>query len=90
MRTYRIQLRVNAKYVDVKVQADDDASALKKFNEEFQAGKYQMQDEDFYNSNMIFISYEELNDGTAKASIGEASVGVQMGTTSVRAGQSNP
>jgi len=46
-------------------------------------GEIAAQDEDFYNKQKVFVSYEELKDGTTEVNIGETSVGVQVGGSGV-------
>jgi hypothetical protein len=42
--------------------------------------------EGFYLKNKIFITYEELKNGTTEVDIGETSIGVQMGNSGVTTG----
>ena len=53
------------------------------------AGELQYQDEDFYDKNRIFITYEEIKNGTTGVNIKETSTGVQMGNTGVISEKSN-
>jgi hypothetical protein len=46
-------------------------------------GKFSVQEENLYTPRLVFVTYEELDNGTAKVNIGETSVGVQVGTTGV-------
>ena len=89
MNNYRIQIRSEGKYYDGIIKADNDVLALQQFDEKLNNGEIKAQDEDFYIKNRIFITYEELKNGTTNANIGEASVGVQMGKPSVTTRQSN-
>ena len=89
MNSYRIQIRYEGKYFDGIVQANNDVLALQQFEKQLTNGEIKAQDEDFYNKSRVFITYEELKNGTTNANIGEASVGVQMGKPSVTTGQSN-
>jgi hypothetical protein len=43
-------------------------------------------DEGFYLNNRIFITYEELENGTTEVNIGETSVGISVGATGVATG----
>ena len=89
MKNYRIQIRSEGKYYDGIIKANNDVLALQQFDEKLKNGEIKAQDEDFYNKERVFITYEELKNGTTRASIGEASVGVQMGKPSVTTRQSN-
>ena len=89
MNSYRIQIRSEGKYYDGIVDAETDSEALSQAEKKMRAGEFQCQDEDFYNKSRVFITYEELKNGTTNANIGEASVGVQMGEPSVTTRQSN-
>lgn len=86
MNSYRIQIRSEGKYYDGIIKADNDVLALRQFEKKLTNGEIKAQDEDFYNKSRIFITYEELKNGTTNANIGEASVGVQVGESGVRAG----
>jgi len=86
MNSYRIQIRSEGKYYDGIIKADNDVLALRQFEKKLTNGEIKAQDEDFYNKSRIFITYEELKNGTTNAYIGEASVGVQVGESGVRAG----
>ena len=83
MSSYRIQIRSEGKYYDGIIEAQDDVSALRQFEKKLTNGEIEAKDEDFYNKERIFITYEELKNGTTGVSIGEASVGVQMGESGV-------
>ena len=83
MNNYRIQIRSEGKYYDGIIKANNDAEALQQFKLKLTNGEIAAQDEDFYNKTRVFISYEELKDGTTEVDIGKTSVGVQMGGSSV-------
>ena len=83
MKSYRVQIRSEGKYYDGIIKANNDAEALQQFNLKLNNGEIAAQDEDFYNKNRVFISYEELKDGTTEVDIGETSVGVQVGGSGV-------
>tara|TARA_R100000697_G_scaffold79240_1_gene91453 strand:+ start:136 stop:396 length:261 start_codon:yes stop_codon:yes gene_type:complete len=83
MSSYRIQIRSEGKYYDGIIDAQDDVSALRQFDKKLTNGEIEAKDEDFYNKERIFITYEELKNGTTGVSIGEASVGVQVGESGV-------
>ena len=89
MNSYRIQIRSEGKYFDGIIKANNDVLALRQFEKKLTNGEIKAQDEVLYTPKRIFITYEELKNGTTNANIGEASVGVQMGKPSVTTGQSN-
>ena len=89
MNSYRIQIRTDGKYFDGIINAENEALALQQFDKKLNNGEIKAQDEDFYIKNRIFITYEELKNGTTGVSIGETSVGVQMGESGVETRQSN-
>lgn len=86
MRQYRVQIRCEGKYFNGILSAQNDADALILFNKKLQNGEIKAQDEDFYYKNKIFITYEELENGTTKVNIGEVATGVAMGNTGVTTG----
>ena len=83
MKSYRVQIRSEGKYYDGIIKADNDVLALQQFDKKLTNGEIKAQDEDFYNKSRVFITYEELKNGTTNANIGEASVGVQVGKSGV-------
>ena len=89
MKSYRIQIRSEGKYFDGIIKANNDVLALQQFEKKLTNGEIKAQDEVHYTPKRIFITYEELKNGTTNANIGEASVGVQMGKPSVTTRQSN-
>ena len=89
MNNYRIQIRSEGKYFDGIIKADNDALALRQFEKKLTNGEIKAQDEPLYTKKRVFITYEELKNGTTGVGIGEASVGVQMGKPSVTTRQSN-
>ena len=86
MSSYRIQIRSEGKYYDGIETAENEILALRQFEKKLNNGEIKANDEDFYNKQRVFITYEELDNGTTKANIGEASAGVQMGRASVTTG----
>ena len=83
MKSYRIQIRSEGKYFDGIIKANNDVLALQQFDEKLNNGEIKAQDEDFYNKERVFITYEELKNGTTGVSIGETSTRVQMGESGV-------
>jgi len=86
MKSYRIQIRSEGKYFDGIIKADNDALALRQFEKKLNNGEIKAQDEPLYTPKRVFITYEELKNGTTNANIGEASVGVQVGESGVKTG----
>ena len=86
MSNYRIQIRSDGKYYDGIIEAQDEVSALQQFEKKLTNGEIEAKDEPLYTPKRVFITYEELDNGTTKANIGEASAGVQVGRTSVATG----
>tara|TARA_R100000329_G_scaffold95280_1_gene79242 strand:- start:240 stop:500 length:261 start_codon:yes stop_codon:yes gene_type:complete len=86
MSSYRIQIRSDGKYYDGIIEAQDEVSALQQFEKKLTNGEIEAKDEPLYTPKRVFITYEELDNGTTKANIGEASAGVQVGRTSVATG----
>ena len=83
MKQYRIQIRSEGLYYNGIVTAENDADALIQFKNKLENGEIEAKDEGFYLNNKIFITYEELGNGTTEVNIGETSVGVQVGGSSV-------
>jgi len=86
MKSYRIQIRSEGKYYDGIIKADNDVLALQQFDKKLTNGEIKAQDEPLYTKKFVFITYEELKNGTTNANIGEASVGVQVGQSGVKTG----
>ena len=86
MNNYRIQIRSEGKFFDGIIKADNDALALRQFEKKLHNGEIKAQDEPLYTPKRVFITYEELKNGTTNANIGEASVGVQVGKSGVKTG----
>ena len=84
MNSYRIQIRSEGKYFDGIIDADNDALALRQFEKKLTNGEIKAQDEPLYTPKRVFITYEELKNGTTNANIGKASVGVQVGESGVK------
>ena len=89
MKHYFVQIRYNGKYYNGTLSAENDSEALKLAEKKMKAGELQCQDEDFYNKSRTFITYEEIENGTAGVNIIETSVGVQMGNAGVITEKSN-
>ena len=72
MRAYRIQARVGGKYMNHLLVADNDKAALNAFVVKVGEGKVEMMDEDFYNKNHTYVTYEELNESRENTSVKQA------------------
>ena len=83
MNSYRIQIRTEGKYFNGIITAQDDVSALRQFEKKMNNGEIEAKDEDFYNKGRVFITYEELKNGTTRVGIEKASIGVQVGESGV-------
>ena len=86
MKQYRIQIRSDGLYYNGIVTAENDADALIQFKNKLENGEIEAKDEGFYLNNKIFITYEELGNGTTGVNIEETRAGVQVGTASVVTG----
>ena len=89
MKHYFVQIRYKGKYFNGTVSAENDGEALKLAERKMKAGELQCQGEDFYDKSRIFITYEEIKNGTTGVNIKETSVGVQMGKSGVSTKESN-
>lgn len=86
MNSYRIQIRSEGKYYDGIIEADNSVLAFRQFEKKLTNGEIKAQDEPLYTPKRVFITMEELKNGTTNANIGEASVGVQVGESGVKTG----
>ena len=87
MKQYRFQCYAAGLYFTSVVNAADDEEAVKNFASNLNQGLYSVKKDGFGRGMRRYhLTYEELDNGTAKVNIGETSVGVQMGTTGVSAG----
>lgn len=86
MKQYRIQVRYKGIYVDGVVDSENDKDALITFHKNYEAGLYQDKREDLCDPNKCHIAIEETKNGTTEVSIGETSIGVQVGAAGVTAG----
>lgn len=84
MKQYRFQCYVAGLKFNSVVNATDDEKAIEGFTENLNDNKYSVQLGDLGRGTKRFhITYEELENGTTKVDIGEATAGVQMGQPSV-------
>jgi hypothetical protein len=79
-------MRYEGKHYDGIIKADNDVLALQQFDKKLTNGEIKANDEPLYTKKFVFITYEELKNGTTNANIGEASVGVQVGQSGVTTG----
>jgi hypothetical protein len=79
-------MRYEGKHYDGIIKADNDVLALQQFGKKLHNGEIKANDEPLYTKKFVFITYEELKNGTTNANIGEASVGVQVGQSGVTTG----
>tara|TARA_R110002124_G_scaffold127021_1_gene286867 strand:- start:211 stop:438 length:228 start_codon:yes stop_codon:yes gene_type:complete len=74
-------------YIDETLEADNDKAALEYLVKKVDSGDViEKQGAGFENPNLLFITLEEINRNATKVNIGETSVGVQVGNTSVSTG----
>ena len=91
MKQYRFQCYAAGLYFNSVVNAADDQTAINGFIQNLNNKQYSVTEDGFGRGfRRYHITYEELEHGTTKVDSREASVGVQMGNTSVESGQSNP
>ncbi len=88
MKLYRVQANYKNIYVDETLEAKDDKDALECFSKKVDSGDVNKKEgAGFHDPDFLFLTFEKVDrDATTKIDIGETSVGVQMGTTSVGAG----
>jgi len=73
------------------LEAENDKAVLEDFKNKVASGDVtEKEGAGFLNPDILFITFEEVDRDATKVNIGETSVGVQMGNTSVAAGKSNP
>ena len=74
-------------YIDETLEADNDKAALEYLVKKVDSGDViEKEGAGFENPNLLFITFEEINRNATKVNIGETSVGVQVGNTSVSTG----
>ena len=91
MKLYRVQANYKNIYVDEMLEAKNDKDALETFSKKVDSGDVtEKEGPGFHRTDILFLTFEEVDrDATTKVNIGETSVGVQVGNTSVGTGQSN-
>jgi hypothetical protein len=87
MKLYRVQVKYKNMYIDETLEAENDKAALEYLVKKVDSGDViEKEGAGFENPNLLFITFEEINRNATKVNIGETSVGVQMGNTSVSTG----
>ena len=84
MKLYRVQARYKSMYYDGMLEAKNDIAALETFANGVESGEIKGKEESFYSSEKPAITFEEIDRNvTTTTGVKEASVGVQVGNTSV-------
>jgi len=87
MKLYRVQANYKNIYIDEMLEAENDKAVLEDFVKKVDSGDVtEREGPGFYNPDILFLTFEEINRDATKVNIGETSVGVQMGNTSVSTG----
>ena len=74
-------------YIDETLETENDKAALEYLVKKVDSGDViEKEGAGFENPDLLFITFEEINRNATKVNIGETSVGVQMGNTSVSTG----
>ena len=87
MKLYRVQANYKNIYIDEMLEAENDKAVLEDFVKKVDSGDVtEKEAAGFHNPDFLFLTFEEINRDATKVNIGETSVGVQMGNTSVSTG----
>jgi hypothetical protein len=87
MKLYRVQANYKNIYIDEMLEAENDKAVLEDFVKKVDSGDVtEREGPGFHDPNVLFLTFEEINRNATKVNIGETSVGVQMGNTSVSTG----
>jgi len=87
MKLYRVQANYKNIYIDEMLEAENDNAVLEDFVKKVDSGDVtEREGPGFHNPDILFLTFEEINRDATKVNIGETSVGVQMGNTSVSTG----
>ena len=87
MKLYRVQANYKNIYVDEMLEAENDKAVLEDFVKKVDSGDVtEREGPGFHNPDILFLTFEEINRDATKVNIGETSVGVQTGNTSVVTG----
>ena len=87
MKLYRVQANYKNIHINEMLEAENDKAALECFVKKVDSGDVtEREGPGFHNPDILFLTFEEINRDATKVNIGETSVGVQMGNTSVSTG----
>ena len=87
MKLYRVQANYKNIYIDEMLEAENAKAVLADFVKKVDSGDVtEREAAGFHNPDFLFLTFEEINRNATKVNIGETSVGVQMGNTSVSTG----
>jgi hypothetical protein len=87
MKLYRVQVKYKNMYIDETLEAENDKAALEYLVKKVDSGDViEKEGAGFENPDLLFITFEEIHRNATKVNIGETSVGVQVGNTSVSTG----
>ena len=87
MKLYRVQANDKNIYIDGMLEAENDKAVLEDFVKKVDSGDVtEREAAGFHNPDILFLTFAEINRDATKVHIGETSVGVQMGNTSVSTG----
>ena len=87
MKLYRVQANYKNIYIDEMLEAENDKAVLEDFVKKVDSGDVtEKEGPGFYNPDILFLTFEEINRDATKVNIGETSVGVKVGNTSVSTG----
>ena len=87
MKLYRVQANYKNIYINEMLEAENDKAVLEDFVKKVDSGDVtEREGPGFHNPDILFLTFEEINRDATKVNIGETSVGVQMGNTSVSTG----
>lgn len=91
MKLYRVQAKYKNIYIDEMLEAENDKAVLEDFVKKVDSGDVtEKEGAGFENPDILFLTFEEVDrDATTKVNIGETSIGVQMGQSSIGSGKSN-
>jgi len=91
MKLYRVQAKYKNIYINEMLEAENDKAVLEKFSKKVDSGDVtEREGAGFENPEFLFLTFEEVDrDATTKVNIGETSIGVQMGQSSIGTGQSD-
>jgi hypothetical protein len=87
MKLYRVQANYKNIYIDEMLEAENDKAVLEDFVKKVDSSDVTIrQAPGFHNPDFLFLTFEEVDRDATKVNIGETSVGVQVGNTSVSSG----